>query len=374
MNTGDIVLAKDLLVDKKNLRNMRFDSNAILKKAPLGQDEVLLKIDQFAFTSNNITYAAVGDTMQYWDFFPAEEGWGRIPCWGFADVIASNCQPVKAGERIYGYFPMSTHLKVRAGHVNDAGFYDISEHRRALPVIYNHYSRTVNDPSYSAAFEGHHSLFQPLFATSFLLDDYISEAGFFEAKNIILTSASSKTAIALAYLLKNSDRRNAKGYKITGLTSTRNTEFVESLDLYDAVTSYRNLDHLIKENSIVIDFAGNKPLLIELQNHLSDSLLRMIMVGLSHWEDSSGEGHLQVENEFFFAPAQAEKRTAQWGGAGLRKKMGASYVPFIKETGRWLKICKGHGTTAAESVYSDMVNGKINPKEGWIISLHEKST
>ena len=53
--------------------------------------QALLRVDRFALTSNNITYAVLGDALKYWDFFPAShpDVWGRIPVWGYAEVIAS---------------------------------------------------------------------------------------------------------------------------------------------------------------------------------------------------------------------------------------------------------------------------------------------
>jgi len=73
------------------------------------EGEVVLRIDNFAFTANNVTYAMFGDAMHYWDFFPtADAGWGVIPVWGFATVQESAVDGIAAGERFYGYFPMAT--------------------------------------------------------------------------------------------------------------------------------------------------------------------------------------------------------------------------------------------------------------------------
>ena len=38
--------------------------------APLAAGQVRVAIDHFALTSNNITYAAFGEAMAYWQFFP----------------------------------------------------------------------------------------------------------------------------------------------------------------------------------------------------------------------------------------------------------------------------------------------------------------
>ena len=85
---------------------------------------MLLAIDRFSFTANNITYAALGDAFKYWNFFPAEHPWGQIPVWGFADVAASRHPEITEGTRVYGYLPMARQLKVEPGRVSKSGFTD----------------------------------------------------------------------------------------------------------------------------------------------------------------------------------------------------------------------------------------------------------
>src|SRR5690606_8929868 len=105
------------------------------------------------------------------------------------------------GERVYGYFPMSTHLDVVAGDVRADGFTDLAPHRAALPPIYNRYGRVAADPAYEETHEERYMLLRPLFTTAFLIDDLLAERGFFGARAIALSSASSKTAIGVAALL-----------------------------------------------------------------------------------------------------------------------------------------------------------------------------
>ena len=64
MTATSTIAATDFMVDRKDLRSSRF-SAASLPAAP-APGEVLLAIDTFALTANNITYAAFGDAMQYW--------------------------------------------------------------------------------------------------------------------------------------------------------------------------------------------------------------------------------------------------------------------------------------------------------------------
>ena len=82
-------------------------------------------------TANNVTYAAMGEGMKYWDFFPAPEGFGIVPVWGHAHVAASNVEGFAVGERVYGYLPMASHLVVSPGAVKPGSFH---RYRAASPA------------------------------------------------------------------------------------------------------------------------------------------------------------------------------------------------------------------------------------------------
>ncbi|MGA1245763.1 MAG: DUF2855 family protein, partial [Ilumatobacteraceae bacterium] len=104
-------------VDRTNLSISRLNRSVAVDLQP---GEVRLAVQSFALTSNNITYAVFGDGLKYWDFFPVgEEPWGRVPVWGFADVVESTIGDVAVGERVYGYLPMATELVVTPGRVDE---------------------------------------------------------------------------------------------------------------------------------------------------------------------------------------------------------------------------------------------------------------
>src|SRR5262245_48709318 len=190
--------AVDFLVRRDDLRTTRFAAPAPDRLDP-ADGQVLLRVDHFAFTANNITYAVAGDLLSYWNFFPAEPGWGRVPVWGFADVAASRCDGVREGARYYGYYPMATHLVVAPVHAGAAGFIDGTAHRAPMAAAYNQYRAATNRPDPDA--EAAQMLLQPLFVTSFLIDDHLAESGFFGARVAVLSSASSKTSFGLAHQL-----------------------------------------------------------------------------------------------------------------------------------------------------------------------------
>ena len=98
------------------------------RKPELAEGQVLARIDHFALTSNNITYSVIGHMMGYWDFFPpADEGWGRVPAFGHADIVESRCDGIEVGARAYGYFPMASHLILEPGRINPHSFHDMAE-------------------------------------------------------------------------------------------------------------------------------------------------------------------------------------------------------------------------------------------------------
>ena len=186
----------EFLVNKNDFFTTTFlDSERPIAK----KNEVLLKIEKYAFTSNNITYAIMGNTLNYWNFFPTKESNGIIPVWGFANVVSSNHKNILVGDRYYGYFPMSNYLKVIPKNIKFFGFIDGSKHRKDLPAVYNLYTKVSK--KFDQILE-YHPTIKPLFLTSFLNYYYLRDENFFDSDQIILTSASSKTALSLAFLLK----------------------------------------------------------------------------------------------------------------------------------------------------------------------------
>lgn len=111
------------------------------RAAEVENGQILVEIEKFALTANNITYAVAGDMLNYWSFCPAEDGWGKIPVWGFARIVQSKCEGVAEGERIYGYLPMATHLVMQPEKVTAGSFLDLYKQRRELHPVYNSYTR-----------------------------------------------------------------------------------------------------------------------------------------------------------------------------------------------------------------------------------------
>lgn len=360
--------AFDIQVNRKNFHDYKVATKEVPTANDLAEGQILVKVDQFAFTANNITYAAVGEVVGYWKFFPVSGDWGVIPVWGFADVIASKKEGVSVGERFYGYYPMGSHLIMSPAKVKPTNFMDGIEHRQALPTIYNNYINTKTDPSYSPKGESIQSLFRPLFTTSFLIDDFMADNEFFGGQNIILTSASSKTAIGLAALL--AQRKGESTLKVIGLTSTGNMDFVNSLGYYDSVLSYDQVQQLDNDTpSVIVDFSGNAQLQENLQSHLGSQLVYNCLVGMVDWTQRGGAKSAATNGKFFFAPSQAVKRNKEWGIEGFQQRIGMAWMKFTSQIGNWMTVKEASGAHELAELYLPMLEGKMDPKVGHIVQL-----
>jgi hypothetical protein len=370
-------------VSRSNLRETRFvpDPDAPGRR-PLADGEVRLRIDSFALTANNITYAAFGEAMKYWNFFPTGDmGWGCIPVWGFADVVESRMEGVEGlavGERCYGFWPMARYLVVQPVRVKAGGFSDGAAHRQGLAAVYNQIVRCAADPGYRAASEAEQALLRPLFTTSFLIDDFLAESGFFGAGQVVLSSASSKTAYGTAFCL--SRRRGSPGApRIVGLTSPGNLDFAQSLGCYDEVLSYDGVTAMAADvPAVYVDFAGNAALRRRVHEHFNESLAYSCSVGGTHWDElGSGAGLPGPRPTLFFAPAQIAKRAAPppagWGGAVLQSRIAEAWTAFMSRVADpvapWLRVTHGDGPDAVQVALQSLLAGESDPRAGCMLSL-----
>lgn len=364
------VIGKQLWVNKAKISATKWQHE---DSRPLEEGEVLLAIDKFAFTANNVTYAVMGDALEYWKFFPAGDDFGLIPVWGFAQVAESNNEAINVGEKVYGYFPMAESLVVKPGHVSDASFIDAMPHRESLAMVYNQYIRSANDPLYSEPTEALQMLLRPLFTTSFLLQDFFAEQDHFAAEQVVMNSASSKTAIGTAYAFWYEKQKNGSGPKTIALSSAANVDFVRSLGLYDEVYSYDEVHSIANQPSLLIDFAGNAPLKAEIHQHLSEDLKYSCIVGASHWDQAmvATDKLLGPEPQLFFAPTQAEKRMKEWGPKVFSQKLGSVWNGFIKSVDAWMDVKSIDGEAEINASYQDMVAGTVKPVEGLIYNINK---
>jgi hypothetical protein len=353
----------DVVVDREDLTNVQVVPMQPMAVAP---GQIHVSIESYALTANNITYAVVGETMNYWRFFPAAGGMGRIPVWGFARVVQSGRPDVAVGERLYGFWPMSSDALLTIGRATPAALTEASEHRAGLSPVYNSYVRVAADPGMPAGSEPYVSLFRPLFATSFLIDDFLAEHSFFAADTVLLTSASSKTAMGLAWCLR---QRGEGRPEIVGLTSARNVAFVAGLDTYDRVVTYDAIGGLSAPGgAVAVDMAGGEATLRAVHAALAGHLKHSCRVGFTQWHDAKAiiDDLPGVRPVFFFAPDRARARLADWGQEAFAKRVGAASAAFVADARRWLQLETHRGPEAIVAAYRTVLKGDARPDIGLI--------
>lgn len=353
----------DFEVKRNELGEVRVEDGEV----PAIEDgQALLRVESFGLTANNITYGQFGDAMSYWKFFPVDDEWGRIPVWGFAVVEESHADGLEAGTRVYGYLPPSSHLVVTPGFVGESGFVDETAHRAELPPTYNRYFLTDGDPFWSAETEPIQLLLRPLFFTAFLIGDQLADEGFTARGPVIISSASSKTAIGTAFLLNQRE-----GVEIIGLTSPRSAEFAEGLGIYDRVVTYDDVDSLGDGPASYVDIAGDASVRRSIHERFADDLLLSMVVGMTHRDGlDGGEGALPgPAPAFFFAPDRVTKRAADWGPAKLEETVAGDWHPFREWMDGWFEPIVSEGFDQIEGAYRDVLEGRVEPSKGHVISL-----
>ena len=367
-----MTVIRQLQNNKKDLHQTRIATQPLPALQP---GEALLRIDRLALTTNNITYAAFGETphLRYWDFFPTGAAeWFHMPAWGFAEIVETTVEGLQVGERFYGYWPIASHVVMNPVRVSERGFYDGISHRLELTSAYNQYQRISTDAAYRAEDENYQMLLRPLFITSFMLADFLEDNAFFGARRIVFSSASSKTAYGTAFCLE--DNPNVE---LIGLTSSGNTEFVEKLGCYAQALAYDDVEQLdASVPTIYVDFSGNNDLRNRVHEHFRDNLVHSCFAGSAqnheHLSAADTPAHGPAPQPYF-APYQIKKRNADWGAAEVTRKFNKAQLAFTQRIKNpeqpWMLINEHHGLEQAKVLVEDLVAGRIDPKAGHAVLL-----
>lgn len=333
---------------------------AVTRDLTVGDGEVLFAVELFSMTANNVTYAVHGVDFGYWNFWPAPEGMGIVPVWGFAAVVESRAAGIEVGARFYGYWPMASHAVVKAGNIGPRGFDDVSGHRAPLAAVYNRY--VPADAAMGS--EAVQALFRPLFTTAFALDAMLVDG----PGTLVLASASSKTALGLAVLAR------ARGARVVGLTGVANMAFCEASGGYDWVLPYDGVDALARESGPValVDMAGNGVVRAGVHRVLGERLVASHVVGDTH--QGNGGDVLAADllpgpqPQFFFAPTVIAERVKEWGAAGFEARLAAAWGVFSGSLA-WLEVREVRGAEDVMAAWGALVRGEIDPRHGIVARI-----
>ena len=222
-------------VGRDDLRRTRWLDTAPVALAP---GEARLRIDPFALTSNNVTYGAFGEAMHYWDFFPTgDAGTGLHPGLGLRDRRAnrsSRASTSASASTAIGRWPtrsFSQPVRVISRRLL---------RRRARTAASCPRSTTATSAAAAtrrtaSSTRPERRCCEPLFTTSFLIDDFLADNAFFGAQHGAgLERVEQDRLRDSAFAWRGGAARPARR-RVVGLTSPANLAFTRELGCYDEV-------------------------------------------------------------------------------------------------------------------------------------------
>lgn len=187
-------------------------------------NSVRVKSHIISLSSNNMTYARMGDILNWWDAYPVPENspapynnreeWGIVPAWGYARILESTINELVPDSLLWGFWPASSHaidLQLEANQDHPGQWFERSSARASLMTIYNVY-QSISATDTNTKPENMHlpALCKAVWRASTVLNSYIfavehihplgidapwSEADASLTKAVVISlSASSKTA------------------------------------------------------------------------------------------------------------------------------------------------------------------------------------
>lgn len=316
-----------------------------------GPGELLLAVERFGLSGNNISYAQLGNSfgLGYWRPFPAEDGWGRVPAWGVARVLAGDPALADVGDRFVGLVPMADHVVLRAARTR-AGLRDTSPEREGMLPLYRDMRRVGTDPTWREDLLDVNLVLRPAYPPAALLDD---ELGSGDAA-AVLTSATSKTALMTARLLTR------RGVRTTGLTSPHHLEAAASTGAYTTVRSYDEVADLPVEPTVLLDVAGNPVTTLAVRTRFGGDLRRDVFIGGTHHDVASPDGGdpaLVPAPEQFNTGGREVELTGERGEQELLRLEDTARDALVPWAAGWLDVRTVHGAGDVEAEWRRLVRG-----------------
>ena len=264
---------------------------------------------------------------------------------------------------MFGYVPASNAFIAKKVSTAGIAFRDNADYRAGLSPFYNTYIFTTDDPAYQSDSEAQQMLFRPLFATGWWLADLVTRHPG-KITSALITSASSKTSLAMAWSL------NAKDNPIEtiGLTSSGNIAFTEGTGVYARTVDYNDIAQMsVAAPTSLTDMRGSPQIREAVHARLEKELALSTMVGAAEWESKPSSNPVAgVQPDFFFAPDYIAQRVKEEGPA-ITNEMNTDLVRFYEASKAFITPQTSNGSGAIDMAWTDCVEGRVSPDAGLIL-------
>lgn len=383
--------------------------------APLGPSSVRVRTKVMSLTSNNMTYAKAGFLMKWWGIHPLPPStpapfndankYGRINCWGFAEVLDSTHPSVDKGSYLWGYQPIGTlaqDLVLEKGAVPGQVFVK-NDHRQDIFPIYNRYFIFPSDlgKSIEARAEGvaYDVIFRIMFETSYLTNRFVfppdpketvvpgpgratwdSGKADLKGATVICLAPGAKVALSFARDLKHGQKKPVA--KVIGAASDYSIEFVRQTGEYDEVISTSeepsNILARVPDDSkiVLVDFGGRGGVAQKWAEAISAAHKNFLLMdcGREISEESQSDvlaGMQRVQSadptyESFQINASdiRDLAIAKDGEEKYFRDFEEAWEAFKKTPVKGLKVAWGNGMEDVIKGWKSLADGTVQPNEG----------
>ncbi|GAA6170181.1 DUF2855 family protein [Sessilibacter corallicola] len=348
-------------------------TNGILRPRHYLQDGAFLaKLERFGFSGSSLpqSQSTVSNPSNFVQE-NASDTTQNLYVWGYAQIIESNREGFDKGLGFYGWFPMTRYLvwnpdrevvstQMRVGSENDSV---VKAH--TMPALDEAELFDLIDPDL-------YVYLRPMLDVAFALGRTLLENGFKGAQQLVITGASSKTALILAFFLKY--WRSIGGFsnvpKVVGITSHRHRNHIDGLQYYDEIHTYNDISRLLQAPSLVVDLSSGPQILAMLHYHLKSQLVYVYGFGLPHatleskpTNDAFPMGEIFNPQDFF----------QQVMGYDTRARMAFEFkehcVLACEAFSSWLSPQLIDGAEEVRWVYQQILAGKSDPAVAYLCQV-----
>jgi len=190
--------------------------------------------------------------------------------------------------------------------------------------------------------------------------------------SVIISCASSKTAMALAFCLRMRDMRY-----VVGLTSREHLDFVRSTDLYHEVYTYDEADALPNNRTIVyMDFKCDGELRQQITLRMGTNLMYNMVLGPAVFQNRMKDQVFEkrAREVLFDESSWRERRrmVAEVTKTGRNEKLKDSFPAFVQRMRQHVKLRRASGGQAFKDMYDAVYSNSASPADAYICTLHEE--
>lgn len=382
---------------------------------PLGPSSVRVRTKVMSLTSNNMTYAKAGFLMKWWNIHPLPPStpapfndatkYGRINCWGYAEVLESTHPSVEKGSYLWGYWPIGTlaqDLVLEKGTVPGQVFVK-NDYRQDIFSMYNRYfifpsdiGKSIEARAESIAYD---AIFRVMYETSYLVNRFVfspdpketvipgpGSAAWDPSKadikgaTIICLAPGSKVALSFARELRQGQKKPVA--KVIGAASEYSIEFVRDTGEYDEVisTSAAPSEALARipdsGKVVLVDFGGRGGIARRWAGAISETRKDFLLMncGREISEESSSDVLASFQKAQSATPTYESAQInasdirdlaiAKYGEERYFRDFEEAWESFKKTPIKGLKIAWGNGMEDVLKGWKSLSAGTVKPNEG----------